>query len=108
MKLLEFRITNFRSIKDTGWCPFSTDGVTVLIGQNESGKSSILAALAKCFNLIDLDDDDIRTDGDYPSIFVRIDANYDEIESQIEGERSAEQLAVSRVRKICSQNEGSV
>lgn len=46
MKLKEFRITNFRSIVDTGWCPFSPDGVTVLVGQNESGKSSLLHALA--------------------------------------------------------------
>jgi putative AbiEii toxin of type IV toxin-antitoxin system len=92
MKLHEFRITNFRSIKDTGWCPFATDGVTVLIGQNESGKSSILAALAKCFNGIELDDDDVRIDADYPSISIRLDANFDEIKLQLEGNRSEEQL----------------
>ncbi len=92
MKLLEFRITNFRSIKDTGWCPFSNDGVTVLIGQNESGKSSILAALAKSLNGVDLEEDDIRTNADLPIISIRLQTTYDEIKSAFEEARSLEQL----------------
>lgn len=103
MKLLEFRITNFRSIKDTGWCPFSADGVTVLIGQNESGKSSILAALGKCFNAVDLDEDDLRTGADYPSVSVRLQVNFEEIEPELNAEdRAAEQLeALERhIRKV--------
>lgn len=40
-----FRIRDFRSIVDTGECPLSVDGITVLAGQNEAGKSSVLMAL---------------------------------------------------------------
>jgi len=45
MKLLSFRIHNYRSIKDTGWQELSPDNITGIIGQNESGKTSILEAL---------------------------------------------------------------
>jgi predicted ATP-dependent endonuclease of OLD family len=93
MKLLEFRITDFRSIKDTDWCPFSADGITVLIGQNESGKSSILAALAKCFQFTSFDGDDLRTDAGLPSISIRLQLEFEEIESEFNAEdRSGEQI----------------
>ncbi|MBK8882830.1 MAG: AAA family ATPase [Bacteroidales bacterium] len=49
MKLTAFRIKNFRSIVDTGWQNLSPDNITCLIGQNESGKTSVLEAL-KIFN----------------------------------------------------------
>ena len=45
MKLKRFRVTNFRSIADTGW--IDANRVTALIGTNESGKSNILLALWK-------------------------------------------------------------
>src|SRR5690349_429086 len=45
MKLTGFRVTNFRSIEDSGW--ISTDDVTALIGTNESGKTNILMPLWK-------------------------------------------------------------
>lgn len=45
MRPLRFRIQDFRSIVDTGWCTLSGDGITVLAGQNEAGKSAILMAL---------------------------------------------------------------
>ena len=45
LQLAAFRIRNFRSIVDSGWVMFSPDGITVLVGQNESGKSSVLEAL---------------------------------------------------------------
>ncbi len=44
MKLIKFRIQNYKSIKDTGWCWLASD-VTTLAGKNESGKSAILEAL---------------------------------------------------------------
>lgn len=72
MKLVAFRITNFRSIVDTGWCPFASDGITVIVGQNESGKSSILEALATTFHETDISDDDCRIDAPMPAIFLRI------------------------------------
>lgn len=43
MKLTSFRVTNYRSIKDSG--PITVDDRTVLVGRNESGKSNLLRAL---------------------------------------------------------------
>ncbi len=43
MKLTTFRITNFRSINDSG--PVSVAQLTSLVGRNESGKSNLLLAL---------------------------------------------------------------
>ena len=45
MKLLKFRVTNFRSVEDSGW--IETDEVTALVGTNESGKTNILLPLWK-------------------------------------------------------------
>lgn len=45
MKLQKFKVTNFRSIFDSGWV--NCDEVTTLVGINESGKSNILLALWK-------------------------------------------------------------
>ena len=50
MKPIAFRIQDFKSISDTGVCHLSTDGITVLAGENESGKTAILSAL-RDFNL---------------------------------------------------------
>lgn len=44
VKLIKFRITNYKSILDSGDCYFS-DGLSILAGKNESGKTSILEAL---------------------------------------------------------------
>jgi predicted ATP-dependent endonuclease of OLD family len=44
MKLIKFRIQNYKSIKDTGWCWLASD-LTILAGKNESGKSAILEAI---------------------------------------------------------------
>jgi len=45
MKLKRFRVTNFRSVIDSGW--INCDDVTTLVGINESGKTNILLALWK-------------------------------------------------------------
>lgn len=45
MKLVRFKVTNFRSIKDSNW--IDCDDVTTLVGINESGKSNLLLALWK-------------------------------------------------------------
>ena len=66
MKLKAFRIQNFRSIVDTGWQELSPDNITAIVGQNESGKTSILEAL-EAFASDHVTDDDIRDD-DAPPI----------------------------------------
>lgn len=96
MDLLEFRITNFRSIVDTGWCPFSADQVTVLIGQNESGKTSILKALEKTFDQKLIDDDDIRANGLLPTVFVRVKTSADELEEQLGAHTDAQKAALDK------------
>lgn len=45
MKLESFQIKNIKSIINSGVCHLSEDNITVLAGQNESGKSAILEAL---------------------------------------------------------------
>ena len=45
MKLLRYKVTNFRSVEDSGW--IECDDVTTLVGINESGKSNLLLALWK-------------------------------------------------------------
>lgn len=45
MTLKRFRVTNFRSIMDSGW--IDCDDVTSLVGVNEAGKSNVILALWK-------------------------------------------------------------
>lgn len=45
MKLIRYKVTNFRSVKDSGWIECSD--VTTLVGINEAGKSNLLLALWK-------------------------------------------------------------
>lgn len=61
MKLLKFRVTNFRSVQDSGW--IETDNVTALIGTNESGKTNLLIPLWK---LRPANDGEINALADYP------------------------------------------
>ena len=70
MKLIAFRIKNFRSITDTGWQSLSPDNVTCLIGQNESGKTSILEAL-KVFHTGLISEDVLRSDLSLPEVSCR-------------------------------------
>lgn len=44
MELIKFRITNFRSINDSG--DIAVDKITSLVGRNESGKSNLILALS--------------------------------------------------------------
>lgn len=72
MKIEGFRITNFRSIVDTGWRNFSPDNVTVLVGQNESGKTSVLEALANTFSTKNISADDTRIQEPLPKVYLRV------------------------------------
>jgi len=72
MKLLAFRIQNFRSIVDTGWSQLSPDNITGLIGQNESGKTSILEAL-NSFYEGSISEDILRSDLSMPVVSCKFD-----------------------------------
>ncbi len=70
MKLAAFRIKNFRSIVDTGWQSVSPDNITCLIGQNESGKTSVLEGL-NVFHTGQITEDVLRSDMSLPEISCR-------------------------------------
>lgn len=45
MKITKARVTNYKSILDSGWVAF--DDVTCMVGKNESGKTAFLEAIEK-------------------------------------------------------------
>jgi predicted ATP-dependent endonuclease of OLD family len=67
MRLSAFRIRNFRSIVDTGWQYLSPDNITCLIGQNESGKTSVLEGLKAFYSGV-ISEDVLRSDLSMPEI----------------------------------------
>ena len=70
MKLTAFRIRNFRSIVDSGWQNLSPDNITCLIGQNESGKTSVLEGLKDFYTGI-ISEDVLRSDLTLPEVSCR-------------------------------------
>ncbi len=72
MKLLAFRIQNFRSIVDTDWAELSPDNITGLIGQNESGKTSILEGL-NSFYQGSISEDILRSDLSMPVVSCKFE-----------------------------------
>jgi len=86
MKLIAFRIKNFRSIKDTDWHKLAYDNITCLIGQNESGKTSVLEGL-KAFNDGRLIEDMLRSDLTLPEVSCRFAFDFSAIEQQFDKKR---------------------
>jgi predicted ATP-dependent endonuclease of OLD family len=82
MKLRAFDIKNYRSIIHTGWKYLASDNITALIGQNESGKTSILEALNSFYNGI-IDDDILRSDLSLPEVSCSFSISKEEIEKWI-------------------------
>ena len=62
MKLIKFKVTNFKTIEESEW--IITNEITCLVGENESGKTNILTALLK----LNPADNDAKIDllSDYP------------------------------------------
>ncbi|MBN2486865.1 MAG: AAA family ATPase [Bacteroidales bacterium] len=67
IKLNSFCIRNYRSIVNSGWKTLASDNITVLIGQNESGKTSVLEALY-AFYTGSLSEDVLRSDNTFPVV----------------------------------------
>lgn len=80
MKLNSFRIQSYRSILDSNWCPFSADNVNAIVGQNESGKTSVLEAL-HCFadHPPTLNRADIRSGGSLPLVSLKVELSKAEL-----------------------------
>lgn len=83
MKLTAFRIKNFRSIKDTKWHDLAFDNITCLIGQNESGKTSVLEGL-KAFHDGQLIEDMLRSDLTMPEVTCRFNFDISEFADNID------------------------
>lgn len=80
MKIKSFRIKNYKSIIDSNECRLSdNDNITILAGQNESGKSSILQAI-RDFNTEKLNMDCIRDDDTLPEISITFVLKKEEID----------------------------
>jgi predicted ATP-dependent endonuclease of OLD family len=74
MKLLAFNIQNYRSIVNSGWSNLAHDNITALIGQNESGKTSVLEALQSFYDGI-IYEDILRSDLSLPLVHCKFDLN---------------------------------
>jgi len=86
MQLVSFRIQNFRSIVDTGWHQLAHDNITSLIGQNESGKTSILEALM-AFHDGGLIEDMLRSDLSLPVVTCKFNFAFADIENYLDKKR---------------------
>ncbi|MFC0386768.1 AAA family ATPase [Muricoccus vinaceus] len=83
MRLLAFRVQNYRNIEDSGW--IQLEQVTALVGRNESGKTTLLKALHKFNPAAEEDFDgqrdfprdryttDFREGKDWPACSVRFE-----------------------------------
>lgn len=67
MRIVSFRIKNFRSIIDSNWNNLAYDNITALIGQNESGKTSVMEALVSFYNG-EISENVLRSDLSMPEI----------------------------------------
>lgn len=97
MKILAFRITNFRSIVDSGWVHFSPDGVTVLVGQNESGKTSVLEALQCALSRTAITPDDRRVNATDPLIYLRAEVDFEKLKLHLD---EYEEIDIASVKRF--------
>lgn len=82
MKIVKFRIKNYKSIKDSGDCYFS-DKLTILAGKNESGKTTILEALEDFGNNKSIRESAVPLDvkNENPEITIYFSLSSDELET---------------------------
>ncbi len=101
MKLKAFRVKNYRSVVDSGWCTLSPDNITGIIGQNESGKTSLLEAL-KSFYDGEITDDILRSDLSMPEVSCAFDIPPGRIRAALNTERIPDGLlaAFSREKEL--------
>lgn len=104
MKLIKFRIKNYKSIIDSGDC-FLTDNVTILAGKNESGKTAILEALED----FDTDKDireqakPIKNEDATPQISITFEFSKSELKDifeELEWEKKPTQSVQLEIKKI--------
>lgn len=84
MKFRRFRIKNYRSLIDSGWNDLASDNITGIIGQNESGKTSILEALYS-FYTGKINEDILRSDLSLPVVYCAFETNTEQISKLLKG-----------------------
>lgn len=84
MRFRRFRIINYRSLIDTGWNDLASDNITGIIGQNESGKTSILEALYS-FYTGKINEDILRSDLSLPAVYCGFETNTEQISRLLKG-----------------------
>jgi predicted ATP-dependent endonuclease of OLD family len=94
MRFRRFRIKNYRSLIDTGWINLATDNITGIIGQNESGKTSILEALHS-FYTGNINDDILRSDLSMPAVFCAFETNIKQLSKLLKEKKIPEQVVDS-------------
>ena len=91
MKLTSCHIENFRSIRDTAPFNLSLDNITCIIGQNESGKTSILEALHS-FGTGEMDPLNFRPDGSLPLVRCAFRFSDDYLLEKLQGYENAQEV----------------
>lgn len=98
MRLAAFRIFNFRSIVDTEWQNLSPDNVSCLIGQNESGKTSVLEGL-DVFHKGEISEDVLRSDMSLPKVCCRFEVPGKDVAEKLAG---GEKELIELIKKVDS------
>ena len=62
MKLTQFRVTNYRNVRDSGW--ILVNDISAFVGQNEAGKSNLFEALYRINPFVP--DETYNVDEDWP------------------------------------------
>jgi predicted ATP-dependent endonuclease of OLD family len=94
MKLISFNIQNYRSIVHSGWCTLAHDNITALIGQNESGKTSVLEALHSFYTGV-IHEDVLRSDLSLPIVSCKFEMGKGNILNLLENKRLPSELLKS-------------
>jgi len=102
MRLLGFRIHNYRSIIDSDWTYLSPDNVTGLIGQNESGKTSILESLYSFYDG-KISEDVLRSDLSLPIVTCLFEISSEQVNDFLKEKLLPVGVMkkIQEVRKIC-------
>jgi len=108
MRLKRFRIKGIKSIIDSGNCYPSGDNITILAGQNESGKTAVLQALDYFSN--GMSDEfkkyALRDDETTPCVECEFELTTNDIEALSKTDQKFSQIA-NKLEKVIAYREGA-